>query len=162
MKKTHYICPICHSELNVSDNGKSLLCAKEEKPHCYDISSAGYVNLDRGHSGGGDSKDCVRSRTAFLSLGHYSPISDKINALALEFCGDSPIILDAGCGEGYYTSALAKKAGTAEIIGIDISKPAVEHAAKNVANVKATTKNSFLDFFISKFLQAQYFKQPCH
>ncbi|MBE6632535.1 MAG: methyltransferase domain-containing protein [Ruminococcaceae bacterium] len=148
MSGTHYICPICRTPLSRSENGKSLLCTKEEKPHCFDISSAGYVNLDRGHSGGGDSKECVRSRSAFLESGHYAPISDKINELVSSFSANPSLLLDAGCGEGYYTSSLARKMGTSDVIGIDISKPAVEHAAKaakrqNLSNVSYAVSSIF-------------------
>ena len=37
-------------------------------------------------------------------------------------------ILDAGCGEGYYSSRLAEHLG-AELVGLDISKEAVRYAA---------------------------------
>ena len=130
MNMNHLICPICHTPLRLSENGRSFICKKDMKPHCFDLASAGYVNLDRGHSGGGDSKECVKSRRAFLNLGHYAPISSKINELAR--CNAKPeILLDAGCGEGYYTASLAREIPAASVIGIDISKPAIEHAAKN-------------------------------
>ena len=123
-------CPICGTSLGLSENGRSLICQKEIKPHCFDLASAGYVNLDRQHSGGGDSKECVKSRSAFLALGHYEPISKRINELASNFCLHGGNILDAGCGEGYYTLSLANVLSSSPVFGVDISKPAIEHAAK--------------------------------
>ncbi|MEE0969380.1 MAG: methyltransferase domain-containing protein [Clostridia bacterium] len=120
----------------ICETGNSLICEKEIKPHCFDIASAGYVNLDRSHAGGGDSKECVKSRSAFLSLGHYKPISDKINELIGIFSPSPSIILDAGCGEGYYTVASSKEFLLSNFIGIDISKSAVEHAAKTAKREK--------------------------
>lgn len=130
MENNHFICPICKTRLTLSENKGSLICGKETKPHCFDIASAGYVNLDRGHAGGGDSKECVKSRTAFLESGHYAPISEKICNITRNLLDIECVILDAGCGEGYYTSALAKDLPYAAVYGIDISKPAVEHGAK--------------------------------
>ena len=130
MKNFNFICPICKTRLSLNENGRSLVCQKDLKPHCFDISSAGYVNLDRTHAGGGDSKECVKSRSAFLSLGHYAPISKEICKLICNFSQGASVILDAGCGEGYYTSAMAKMEKSNSVVGIDISKSAIEHAAK--------------------------------
>jgi 23S rRNA (guanine745-N1)-methyltransferase len=130
MNNNHFICPICRTKLSLSENGRCLLCQKEEKPHCFDISSAGYVNLLTGHGGGGDSKECVKSRSAFLDSGHYAPISEKICELLRNILRGECVILDAGCGEGYYTSAISGAFPDSYTYGIDISKPAVEYAAK--------------------------------
>lgn len=130
MKNNHFICPVCRSKLQLSENGGSLICQKETKPHCFDISAAGYVNLDRSHAGGGDSKECVRSRSAFLELGYYSPISEIINETVRNILLSESVLIDAGCGEGYYTSALAEALPETKVYGIDISKPAIEHGAK--------------------------------
>ncbi|MEG2697539.1 MAG: methyltransferase domain-containing protein, partial [Ruthenibacterium sp.] len=48
---------------------------------------------------------------------------------------DAPLIVDAGCGEGYYTNRLAASlgAGNARIAAFDISKFAVKAAAKQAA-----------------------------
>lgn len=103
------------------------------KQHCFDISSSGYVNLLMGYSGGGDSKECVKSRSKMLATGHYKPISDAVCELANKYFPSNSIILDAGCGEGYYTNALASKIESSSVIGIDLSRPAVDMAAKAAA-----------------------------
>ena len=124
-------CPICHAPMNISyDNSGMLYCCGAKK-HCYDFSSAGYVNLALpGQSGGGDSKQAVRARSDFLNLDHYSPIKDKLcDTLTSLLDKDStPIVIDAGCGEGYYTNAIASKGFL--VAGFDLSKFATEAAAK--------------------------------
>lgn len=124
-------CPICKSKMDVhqSDNGgKSLFCNGQKK-HCYDFSAGGYVNLTSpGQSNGGDSKGAVRARSAFLDLEHYRPIADKICELLEKHCKMGALVIDAGCGEGYYSTAMAE-AGFS-VAGFDLSKFAVDAAAK--------------------------------
>lgn len=142
MKMKHFICPICGTPLSLSDSGASLLCKREPKPHCFDIASAGYVNLDRSGKDSGDSKECVRHRSAFLEKDHYRPISDKISELAFKYTKEGSVVLDAGCGEGYYTANLAKAMRSSPVIGVDISKYAAEYGAKR-AKREGITNLSF-------------------
>ncbi len=130
MKNNCFICPICQNKLNLSANGASLVCEKEIKSHCFDIASEGYVNLDRDHAGGGDSKECVRYRSAFLDSGYYDPIAEKMCEILKSFAQRDGIVLDAGCGEGFYTSSFARALPSLSFYGIDISKHAVRHGAK--------------------------------
>ena len=140
MKNNCFICPICGEKLLLSENGASLVCGKETKPHCFDIASEGYVNLDRGHAGGGDSKECVRSRTAFLDSGYYDPIAEKMCDILKDIAPDGGVLLDAGCGEGFYTSHFSRSMPHMSVCGIDISKHAVRHGAKRAK--KEGLKNS--------------------
>ncbi len=128
-------CPVCGKHLTKNESN-SLVCEglfgeekKNSKKHCFDIAKSGYVNLICGKSSGGDSKECVKSRTDFLELGYYKKISDTLILLAQKYAKEG-VTLDAGCGEGYYSNAYAKETGN-QIFGIDISKPAVEHSAKS-------------------------------
>ena len=118
------ICPICEEVFAM--HGSSLAC---ERGHCFDIASAGYVNLASSkQAGGGDSKPLVSARTAFLSAGYYERFSDEINKLAQKYA-HSGVIVDAGCGEGYYSNRVAV-AAEADVCGFDLSKFAVLAAAK--------------------------------
>ena len=118
------ICPICECDLGV--RGNSLVC---ENGHCFDVAAAGYVNLASAkQAGGGDSKQLVSARTAFLSAGYYERFSDEINARAVKYAR-SGVIVDAGCGEGYYSNRVAV-AADADVCGFDLSKFAVMAAAK--------------------------------
>ena len=120
-------CPICQTSMSVSGD-KTIYCAGEKK-HTYDISSSGYINLaSPKQCGGGDTKDAVKARSAFLDCGYYSPIAEKAVELLEKYAGEHGVVIDAGCGEGYYTSRIAKSFEFA--LGFDISKFAVEAAAK--------------------------------
>ncbi len=117
-------CPIC--ELGLRQSGSSLTC---ERGHCFDLSSTGYVNLATSkQAGGGDSKELVAARVAFLGAGYYETfareICDRVARLAR-----GGVVVDAGCGEGYY-SLLAAEAAEAHMCGFDLSKFAVMAAAK--------------------------------
>lgn len=120
-------CPICSAEMFFG--GEKVLKCKGIRSHSYDVSSSGYVNLaSPKQSGGGDTKEAVRARSDFLNKGFYEPIANKTVELLSRFCDFKGTVIDAGCGEGYYTSKIADL-GCA-IYGFDISKPAVESAAK--------------------------------
>lgn len=120
------ICPVCKNALHKEE--KSYFCNGEKK-HCFDISSTGHVNLCPGKATGGDDKKAVRSRTEFLNLGYYQPISDKICDILSKLNSESAIV-DAGCGEGYYTNRVAQSTG-AKIYGFDLSKEAIISASKS-------------------------------
>ena len=119
-------CPVCKERLTLDETGKSLYCTGARR-HCFDISAKGHVNLGLNHSGGGDSKEAVRSRTAFLRKGYYKPFADKLCEIISEYVKEGTVI-DAGCGEGYYTSLVAEKCGTLTL-GFDLSKWGAEAGA---------------------------------
>ena len=130
-------CPLCQGKMTLesSMDGKSasLYCVGGPKRHCYDMASSGYVNLMRpGHGDGGDSKEAVKARKDFLSLGYYAPAADALCNLVGRYAKNKEgLLIDAGCGEGYYTSRLAG-AGFS-VVGVDLSRPAVDSAAKRLS-----------------------------
>ncbi|MDD4773601.1 MAG: methyltransferase domain-containing protein [Eubacteriales bacterium] len=75
----------------------------------------------------------VGARSAFLKRGYYRPLLDGVSDILLKHYNNG-LILDAGCGEGYYTQGIARKLAesniNADIIAADISKTAVNAAAK--------------------------------
>ncbi len=125
------ICPICDNILERKDNNYSC-----KKGHSFDISSKGYVNLLVSNaSKHGDTKEMVRARREFLNAGHYQKLSDIINDVAVKISKDKEkiSIIDAGCGEGYYTKRLYDSLSsklTCELEAFDVSKEAVLLAAK--------------------------------
>lgn len=133
------ICPICKNQLYRDD--KSYFCQGAKK-HCFDIAATGHTNLFPGKATGGDDKRAVRSRTDFLNLGYYAPISDKICDIINEVSGVG-VVVDAGCGEGYYSNNIAHKTG-ASVLGFDLSKEAIISAAKSAK--RQGLSNS--DFFV--------------
>jgi 23S rRNA (guanine745-N1)-methyltransferase len=122
-------CPICAETLYLEQTTNKSLRCNGPKTHCYDIAGAGYVNLcSPSQSGGGDSKQAVRARSDFLNKDYYRPVADALCEAVKRYNSDGGIVLDAGCGEGYYSSAIASS--PFPTFGIDISKFATEAAAK--------------------------------
>ena len=119
---------MCGAALVCDEIGKILYCTGIRK-HCFDVSAKGHVNLALNHSGGGDSKEAVRSRSAFLEKGFYRPFADKLCEILSKYV-KSGTVIDAGCGEGYYTNLVAQKCGV-NIIGFDLSKFGAEHGASS-------------------------------
>ncbi len=77
----------------------------------------------------------------FYSLEEYGDCLKKLNGVGIFLGGDraswkalgdlSPkSILDVGCGGGYFTRKLACRYPDADIMGIDLSREAVEHAER--------------------------------
>ena len=129
------VCPVCGGALRVSIEGRSLACSGEMSPrnpkgktHLFDGGAGGYVNLAPQHSGGGDSKEAVRARSAFLRSGYYAPAAEALAALVAEVTPEGGLVLDAGCGEGYYSGLIARTGHP--VFGVDLSKFAVDAAAK--------------------------------
>lgn len=116
------ICPKCASKL--IKNEKSFVC---ENRHSYDIAKQGYVNLMLQGSVHGDSKEMVVARHRFLNHGYYACLRDKLNEI-LETIKPT-MLVDLGCGEGYYTSTMALSAENS--VGIDLSKDALKIAARS-------------------------------
>ena len=148
MDKSVFCCPICKKPL--TDKATSFCC---EKGHSFDKSSQGYVHLLPSSKMKtklpGDSKEMVDARRRFLDSEHYAPFKNALSDLLLNALSDlsSPVILDAGCGEGYYTDHIAKsfeKAGkNIGLFGIDISKNAVKSAAKRNRGIHLAVASCF-------------------
>lgn len=119
-----FTCPICNNELKSRDN--SLVCKNN---HCFDFAKQGYINLlpvqQKKSLNPGDSKDMLMARRSFLSKGHYSPIKDEVARLLSTYRSGDDTYLDIGCGEGYYTTEIAKLVPFANVVGTDIAKDAV-------------------------------------
>lgn len=135
--------------------GNALKCPRG---HSFDVAREGYVNLLTGKPRG-DTREMARARRAFLEQGWYAPLSDRLNALAAQCLEttSAPIVLDAGCGEGYYLGRLASDTdargaegpahnaegmkgkgaedGGRMYLGLDISKDAVRLAARRYPGI---------------------------
>ena len=136
------ICPICRAPL--LREAAALRCPSG---HTFDLAREGYANLLTAKPGPevGDIRPMLLARRAFLDRGHYRPLADLLAALARAHlkardAGAPVALLDAGCGEGYYTgrlyAALASSLG-ADILGygLDVAKAAVRLAAKRYPRV---------------------------
>lgn len=126
-----FCCPICGGTLECRPG--QYRCSGG---HSFDTAREGYVNLlpaNHQHSKApGDDKEMVQARTRFLEGGWYEPLREKLCKLTEARAPQRPVLLDAGCGEGWYTAALAQVCGEkgGRTAGVDLSKPAVRRAAR--------------------------------
>lgn len=122
-----YNCPICQQALMLENN--RFLCSNN---HSFDRAKEGYVNLlpvQFKHSKEpGDNKAMVNARREFLEQGYYQPLINRLTTIYQSLAEPSANVLDAGCGEGYYTHQHKTPLNT--VYGIDIAKEAVKKAAK--------------------------------
>ena len=135
--KSLFRCPLCAAPLEREEH--RYLCPNR---HSFDRSAAGYVHLlpaNRKHSKDpGDDKVMVAARAAFLEKGYYAPLRDSLCKVILQHTKSlpAPVVLDSGCGEGWYTAglfrALSETGRTPQIAGVDLSRAALRRAAKRV------------------------------
>ena len=119
------LCPVCRRPLVRGERVFSC-----DGNHSFDIARSGYVNLLSGKPPAvGDNREMVAARRRFLDGGHYAPFCRCIVDMAAAYA-EGGVLLDAGCGEGYYTEALSGLAETT--VGIDISKDALALAARRL------------------------------
>ncbi len=139
-------CPICAAPLEREE--KTFRCPTG---HSFDIAKEGYVHLlppNQKHSAiPGDDRDMVRSRRDFLSKMYYLPLLNTICGRILALSGESPAILDAGCGEGWYTAGVFHTLQAAgkrpRMAGTDISKFALRTAARRERGVEFAVASSY-------------------
>lgn len=147
-----FACPL--DGLPLTAGAGALACPKG---HSYDISARGYINLlpvqFKKSRDPGDSKSMVAARRRVLSAGLFDPLAAALCEIvnkALETTGgDQPLLVDAGCGEGFYTARMGAffhertRSSATQVLGVDISKWAVTTAAKrsrDIAWVVASNK----------------------
>ena len=130
MNTSFFCCPVCGNTLQ---GDKTYKC---ENNHSFDKNKHGYLNLLMSNAASskrhGDDKLMVVSRSEFLEKGFYAPVREALTAALLQYASKNMRILDAGCGEGWYTAHFAKElsAFSPQVAGVDISKDALRQAAK--------------------------------
>lgn len=155
-----WFCPLCHSDFTMEE--KRWYC---NEGHSFDIAKQGYVNLLPAHQKNsldpGDNKEMLHSRRTFLNLGFYQPLAKALaTVLSNHENHPSPLnILDIGCGEGYFSHDLKQSIPNALVHGIDISKHAVQMAARTykecefvvASSASLPIKNHCLDVIVRNF-----------
>jgi len=132
-----FCCPLCAAPLTREEH--AYRCPTG---HSFDIAAAGYTHLlppNRKHSKSpGDDKEMVAARSTFLEKGYYLPLRQTLEQLCCSLTQQipEPVLLDSGCGEGWYTAglfqALSAMGSAPRIAGVDISKFALKKAAKRL------------------------------
>ncbi len=112
--------------------------------HCYDVASAGYVNLvlsgSKTQENSGDNKEMMLSRRRIMDKGYYAKLAESIVSIIARFPNSN--ILDIGCGEGYIAGTLANAFAGSAVRGADLAKNAVNLAAKRYKNASFIVANS--------------------
>lgn len=153
-------CPVCGDSL--ADVDGSARCADG---HAFDYARSGYLNLNlqSGHrTRVGDTAEMVRARAELLATGHYDRLAEAV-AEAVGPTGN--VVAEIGSGTGRYLATAVGRmrergGGSACAFGFDLSKPAVDHAARRhpglrfvVADVEASIplRDSVADVVLSVF-----------
>ena len=147
--KPAWRCPNCQQALN--NYGNYWRCANR---HTFDVSKEGYVNLllssQKRSKAPGDNKNMVLARRLFLEGNHYSPLVEAITDVISEHTqcitsSDTKHLLDLGCGEGFYLQQIMQILGETHLHyqGIDISKAAIQQAAKRKLNADFAVASTY-------------------
>jgi 23S rRNA (guanine745-N1)-methyltransferase len=122
------LCPVRGCRLALVRDDRHLLCARA---HSFDIARSGYTNLlqpqDRRSRQPGDTRAAVAARRRLHDLGVTGPLLRAIAEIVA--AQPSDVVLDAGCGDGFYLGTLAREAGF-DAHGLDISTFAADAAAR--------------------------------
>lgn len=141
------MCPVCRAPLLLKE--KQWQC---ENRHSYDKSKAGYVNLllanQKNSQDPGDSKEMVSGRREFLDGGSYTPLTERLTDLIKAHVSlESLALYDAGCGEGHYLGQivpmLREHSASIKASGHDVSRAAIEKAAKRYSDYEFAIASSF-------------------
>ncbi|MBD1388576.1 methyltransferase domain-containing protein [Neiella sp. HB171785] len=150
VKSDGLVCPLDGRPLS-SAQGR-LHC---DNGHSYDLAKQGYCHLlpvqQKRSADPGDSKAMVQARRELLDSGAYRPLVAELLQMVTNQSTGALRIADAGCGEGYYLNQIKLlidsqqgAADTAQLIGYDISKWAVQAATKRSKAIRwlvASSKN---------------------
>lgn len=151
-------CPICGKKIRFHAGG--LVCKRE---HRFDISAKGYVNLLQSSKAlKGYDLPFFESRRRFFEKGYYDHIAEAVLQCVLEQ-GNPGVILDAGCGEGFYSQKLSAHTD-AQILAFDLAVDAIKVAARSAAPVKwlvaditdIPVKDGVVDCILDVFTPANY------
>ena len=139
---SHFCCPVCKRAL--TEQHRTLCC---ESGHSFDKARSGYVNLLRSQQSSakrhGDDKRMLAARRDFLNGGFYKGLCDLLCRTVCNNTTPDGVLLDAGCGEGYYTASVKQALPTLSVCGVDISKDALQMAASRSKNMELAVASVF-------------------
>src|SRR5580658_1629709 len=122
------LCTVRNCHLALVREDQRLVCPRG---HSFDVARSGYINLlqpqERRSRQPGDTGAAVAARRRLHDRGVTGPLLRTIAEITGAARGE--VILDAGCGDGFYLATLARQCGL-DGHGVDISIPAVEAAAR--------------------------------
>ncbi len=159
-------CPICGKKIRFHAGG--LVCKKE---HRFDIAAKGYVNfLQAAKPLKGYDKAFFQSRRRIFDAGWYDHLVDAVTEAAGSWLKgrETVTVVDAGCGEGFYSlklqQYLEESGMEGQVLAFDLASDAVKTAAGNPASVKwmvaditnIPVKDGAADVVLDVFTPANY------
>ena len=156
-----FACPICQENLTLVES--SLKCNNR---HSFDLAKFGYVNLaPQIKQSANYDKENFQNRQQILEAGFYQAILDAVSDL-LASSKTTKIILDIGCGEGFYSRKLQERHPDKTLYAFDISKDSVQIAANSEPNwavnwfvgdlARLPIKDTSMDILLDIFSPANY------
>src|SRR5438067_9282434 len=104
------LCPVRDCHMALARVERRVLCPRG---HSFDIARSGYINLlqpqERRSKQPGDTAAAVAARRSLHDRGVTEPLQRGIADMIGATPGD--VVLDAGCGEGFYLGTLARETG---------------------------------------------------
>ncbi len=95
----------------------------------------------------GDDRQMIKARTEFLNTKSYEKLADELAEIVVKYSLDNTNLLDAGCGDCYYTekiyNSFLEHSKNVNIIGIDISKDALIASSKRCKSIKTAVASVF-------------------
>jgi 23S rRNA (guanine745-N1)-methyltransferase len=146
-----HLCSVRDCHLPLVREERRLVCARG---HSFDVARSGYINLlqpqDRRSKQPGDTAAAVAGRRRLHDLGITGPLLNGIAGMLAVTSSD--VVLDAGCGDGFYLGTLARQIGFGAH-GVDISIAAVDAAAKRYPDCEWIVANAdrFVPYADSSF-----------
>ena len=158
---TAFACPICQENLALVET--SFKCYNR---HSFDLAKFGYVNLaPQIKQSANYDKENFQNRQQILEAGFYQAILDAVSDL-LASSKTTKIILDIGCGEGFYSRKLQERHPDKTFYAFDISKDSVQIASKSEPNwavnwfvgdlARLPIKDASMDILLDIFSPANY------
>lgn len=158
---TAFACPICRENLTLVES--SLKCNNR---HSFDLAKFGYVNLaPQIKQSANYDKENFQNRQQILEAGFYQAILEAVSDL-LATNPSAKIVLDIGCGEGFYSRKLQESHSGKTFYAFDISKDSVQIAAKSEPNwavnwfvgdlARLPIKDASMDILLDIFSPANY------
>lgn len=163
MNLSIFSCPVCSFPLTMQE--RSYICENKHSYDISKEGYVNLLLANQKKSSDpGDSKEMLDARKSFLNRGYYKSLARAVTSLIikhrrhthlipytgkLSYCQrrnitaiESDVIpqytlLDAGCGEGYYTDYISKNnyLKNSEVYGIDISREGIKSASKRNSNI---------------------------
>jgi 23S rRNA (guanine745-N1)-methyltransferase len=134
------LCPVRDCHLALVREEHRLVCARG---HSFDVARSGYINLlqpqDRKSKQPGDTAEAIEGRRRLHDLGVTAPLLRGIAETIAASRED--VVLDAGCGDGFYLGTLAREVGF-DAHGIDISTAAIDAAARRYPDCEWIVANA--------------------